>query len=154
MRVKQPLLVVLLLGSLCTAWAAETRSINATWIGKVAIHGYDPVAYFDQGRPIQGEKALAAEWRGASWRFASATHRETFLKDPERYAPQYGGYCAWAMTRGEFADVDPTAWRIVSGKLFLNYDAAVQKKWERDVPGHILAADRRWAGLADPWSDR
>lgn len=154
MRIQRALQAALLLGSLSAAWAADTRSINTTWIGKVAIHGYDPVAYFDQGRPIEGEKGLATEWRGATWRFASAAHRETFLKDPERYAPQYGGFCAWAMTRGEFADVDPTAWRIVAGKLYLNYDAAIQKKWEADVPGHITAADHHWAALRDPWREK
>jgi YHS domain-containing protein len=142
----RPVLAALLLPLAVTAAAAaESRSVNASWIGKVAIHGYDPVAYFDAGRPLEGTKAFTAEWRGATWRFASAVHRDAFLADPEKYAPQYGGWCAWAMTRGEFADVDPRAWRIVEGRLYLNYDAGIQKKWERDVAGHIAAADRQWA---------
>ena len=113
----------------------------------LALHGYDAVAYFADGKPVLGTPAHTIEWQGATWRFATAEHRARFAAAPERYAPQYGGYCAKAVSEDHTADVDPTAWKIVGGKLYLNYSPKVQRLWEQDVPGRIARADRNWPGL-------
>jgi len=114
-----------------------------------AIRGYDPVAYFLQGRPVEGSADFEAEWNGATWRFASAENRARFLEQPEAFAPQYGGYCAWAVSEGYTAPVSPDAWRIVDGKLYLNYDEKVQERWVADIPGHIARADANWPTVLD-----
>lgn len=137
-------IVTLLLFFACAMVAqASTKPVNTTWTG-VAIDGYDPVAYFASGGPAKGEKANSFEWNGATWRFASAENLAKFKADPEAYAPQFGGYCAWAVSQGYTAGIDPKAWRIVDGKLYLNYSLDVQKKWEEDIPGHITAARSNW----------
>ncbi len=109
-----------------------------------AIRGYDPVAYFTLGKPTEGEARYSAEWQGATYRFASADNLALFESDPGRYAPQYGGYCAYAVSQGYTASTDPEAWSIVDGKLYLNYSTGIQKRWEKDVPGYVRAADRNW----------
>ena len=114
---------------------------------KIAMHGYDAVAYFTDGRPVNGSARFGARWMGASWMFSTAEHRDLFQKEPEKYAPQYGGYCAWAVSQGYTANGDPEAWRIVNGKLYLNYNKSVQKKWERERDVRIQEGDRNWPGL-------
>ncbi len=113
----------------------------------LALHGYDPVAYFTDGVPTAGSPDHTYEWMGATWRFASAEHRDAFAAEPERYAPQYGGYCAYAVSKGYTADVDPEAWRLVDGELYLNYSPKVQKLWQEDIPGRIASADAHWPKL-------
>ena len=110
----------------------------------LALKGYDPVVYFSEGRPQVGRGELEAEWAGARWHFASAENREAFLKAPEKYAPQYGGYCAWAVGHGYTAKGDPEAWKIVDGKLYLNYDQGVKQKWEQQIPALISKGDEYW----------
>ena len=110
----------------------------------VAIAGYDPVAYFTDSKPVEGSKEHTFDWNGASWRFASAEHRVAFARNPDKYAPQYGGYCAFGVSRGYAVKVDPTAWKIVDGKLYLNYDHDVQMEWSKDIAGHIRKADANW----------
>jgi YHS domain-containing protein len=122
--------------------------VNASYFGKLAIHGYDPVAYFNAGKPVPGDKRFTADWNGATWRFASAENRELFRQDPGKYAPQYGGFCAWAVSKGSTADIDPAAWKIVDGKLYLNYSPDVQKQWEADMKGAIERADANWPKLS------
>ena len=112
-----------------------------------AIRGFDPVAYFTEAKPVRGRSEFFLEWRGATWEFASAANRDAFAAEPERYAPQYGGYCAWAVSQGYTASTDPAAWRIVDGKLYLNYSRGVQKRWAQDVPGNIAKADQNWPSL-------
>ncbi|MFN7992036.1 MAG: YHS domain-containing (seleno)protein [Bryobacteraceae bacterium] len=112
----------------------------------IAIKGYDAVAYFD-GQPAKGSLAFAHQWMGGTWLFASAANRDRFIAEPNRFAPQYGGYCAYAVSKGHTASVDPEAWRVVDGKLYLNYSKGVQRKWSDDVPGHIASGDRNWPGL-------
>ena len=109
-----------------------------------AIRGYDPVAYFIMGEPTVGKAKYSSKWQGAIYRFENADNLALFKSDPERYAPQYGGYCAYAMSRGAIATTDPEAWSIVNGKLYLNFSLAVQKRWQKDVPGHIRAANDIW----------
>jgi hypothetical protein len=113
----------------------------------VAIDGYDPVAYFVDGAPREGSKQFTFDWSGASWRFASAAHRDLFAADPAKYAPQYGGYCAWAVGHGSTAGIDPEAWTIRDGKLYLNYDLEIRYKWLGDVPGWIAKGDENWPKL-------
>jgi YHS domain-containing protein len=118
--------------------------VNKTTLGGIAIKGYDPVAYFTGAKPVEGKKTYELEWNGATWRFASAKHRSLFAADPEKYAPQYGGYCAFGVSRGYAVGVDPTAWKIVDGKLYLNYNHDVQAEWVKDIPGFIARADANW----------
>ena len=110
----------------------------------LAVSGYDPVAYFKDRKPVEGSSAFQHEWNGATWRFANAENLEAFKANPEAYAPQYGGYCAWAVSQGYTASADPNVWRIVGRKLYLNYDREVQQTWEKDVPGNIAKADKNW----------
>jgi len=112
-----------------------------------ALQGYDPVAYFEQGEAVKGSDDFTTEYMGATFKFASAADRDAFIADPAAYAPQYGGYCAWAMADGKYAKGDARYWRIVDGKLYLNYNAGIQKKWEKDVPGFISKADTHWTEL-------
>ena len=139
------------LAVLCALWAAApaAQAIEPYWSNwrGLAIRGYDPVAYQIEGRPVEGRGEHALKWRGATWRFASASNRERFEAEPERYAPRYGGYCAYAVANGYTASVDPDAWKIVDGRLYLNYSRSIQAEWEKDVAGHIERADRNWPGL-------
>jgi YHS domain-containing protein len=118
--------------------------IYTSFFSDLAVGGYDPVAYFTESKPVEGSAAHELEWKGATWRFASAENRALFEAHPEQYAPQYGGYCAWAMAQDNEASGDPRYWKIVGGKLYLNYDASVQRKWEADIPGFIAKADVNW----------
>lgn len=113
----------------------------------VAIRGYDPVAYFTQGEPVKGSKDFSTEWNGAQWRFANAEHLEMFLAEPERYAPQYGGYCAWAVSNNYTASTQPEAWTIFEDKLYLNYSLSVRGQWEQDIPGNVAKGDANWPGV-------
>jgi len=115
--------------------------------GALALKGYDAVAYFNEGRAVEGSDQFTHEWNGAKWRFASAENRDSFVSRPERYAPQYGGYCAWAVGHGYTAKGDPEAWKIVEGKLYLNYSKDVKAKWEQDIPGFIAKGDENWPGF-------
>ena len=112
-----------------------------------AIRGYDPVAYFSEGKPVEGLPEFSHEWNGAQWLFASADNLETFKQGPEQYAPQYGGYCAYAVANGYTAKTEPEAWTIVDDKLYLNYSLGVRKKWAKDIPGHIKKANDNWPGV-------
>jgi YHS domain-containing protein len=136
------LLVLALLVVSSVAWSKDP--VNSTLFGSIAIHGYDPVSYFTDGKPVPGKAEFELEWSGAKWRFASAEHRDAFKQTPEKYAPRYGGYCAYAVANGRLADIDPKAWSIVDGKLYLNYDQDIQKKWQQDVAGYITKADENW----------
>lgn len=113
----------------------------------IAIRGADPVAFFTEGGPVQGSADHALMWNGTTWHFASAENMETFMGDPEAYAPQYGGYCAFAMASGYIASSVPEAWTIHEGKLYLNYSTGVRSRWERDIPGNIMKADENWPGI-------
>jgi YHS domain-containing protein len=124
--------------------AAAEKPVSTGWFSDLAVSGHDPVAYFEEGRPVEGSRSFEHKWNGATWRFASARNRDAFAAAPERYAPQYGGYCAWAIAQGYTASADPKQWTIVDGRLYLNYDAEVNAKWKKDVPGFIASADRHW----------
>jgi YHS domain-containing protein len=145
------LTIALLAATVAAAFAASARfgkvdPINKTFTG-VAIKGYDAVAYFTEGRPVKGRSEFQYEWLGAKWHFASAANRDAFAKNSIKYAPQFGGYCAWAVSQGYTAGIDPEAWKMVDGKLYLNYSKSVQKMWEQDVPGNIRKGHENWPKL-------
>ena len=129
--------------------AAAKEPVYTGIFSSLAASGYDPVAYFVEGRPVEGRKAFEFEWNGATWRFANADNRAAFAADPEKFAPQYGGYCAWAVSQGTTASTEPEVWRIVDGKLYLNYSKSVQSTWVRDIPGNIAKADKNWPGVLE-----
>jgi YHS domain-containing protein len=112
------------------------------------LKGFDAVAYFQQGKAIPGNANFTYKWQNVNWRFSTAENRNLFIKNPEKYAPQYGGFCAWAVSRGYTAPIDPNAWKIVNGKLYLNVNLDTQKRWEKDIPGNIQKADQNWPGIA------
>jgi hypothetical protein len=110
--------------------------------------GYDVVAYFTEGTPVPGQPDLTHDHGGVTWRFASARHRDLFREQPGKYAPQYGGFCSWGVAQGKLFDVDPVnGWKIVDGKLFLNFNADIQATWETDIRGFINKADANWRKL-------
>ena len=138
-----PVICLTLLGA-GPAWAVEP--INTSGRARLALHGYDAVAYFD-GEARRGSEEITHRWMEVVWRFASTETRDRFATDPERYAPQYGGYCAYAVSKGSTADVDPEAWTIHEGKLYLNYSKSVRTRWRKDIPGNVAKADRNWPKL-------
>src|SRR5581483_7837969 len=113
----------------------------------VAIKGYDPVAYFTQSKPVKGTPAFTYQWMNATWWFVTAENRDEFARNPEKFAPQYGGYCAYGVSQGHTVTIDPEAWKIVDGKLYLNYSQGVKKTWSVAIPKHIDEANRNWPGL-------
>ena len=114
---------------------------------ETAIKGYDPVSYFTAGKAEQGSDAYSFSWHGMTWHFTSQEHRDLFAADPEKYAPQFDGYCAWAMTESRLAITDPEVWKIVDGKLYLNCSREAYVKWSRDIPGHIKLGNENWKKL-------
>ncbi len=146
MKLLQTMLVLLCFGVSFSA-AAEEDPIYTGLFNDRAVGGYDAVSYFEDGKPVKGDKKFSLTYMGAEWRFASAEHKQMFEANPTKYAPQYGGYCAWAMARGYAASGDPKEWRIVDGKLYLNYDAKIKAKWEKDIPGFIVKADENYPKL-------
>lgn len=112
-----------------------------------AIRGADPVAYFTQEKAVKGTGEFEHKWNDATWRFSSQENLDLFAQNPEKYAPQYGGYCAKAVSEGNLASIDPESWKIVDNKLYLNYSANVQKQWSQDIPGNIALADGNWSDV-------
>jgi len=125
------------------AVAAAKPAINTSQ-DRLALRGYDAVAYLTDGKPVKGVAAYEYQGHAALWRFASADHRDRFFKEPERYAPEFGGYCAYAVSRGYTADGDPQVWRVVNMRLYLNYSSQAQRLWEQDVPGNIAKGRQNW----------
>ena len=113
----------------------------------VAVNGYDVVGYFTEGTHLQGQPEFSADSMGATWQFASAENRDLFIATPEAYAPQYGGHCAYAASKGALASSVPEAWTIFEGKLYLNYSLGVRDLWRQDIAGNIALADGFWPSL-------
>ena len=136
----------LLFTMLFTLAACDSFSQKAEVFQKngAAIGGYDPVAFFRQQKPVKGSQAYSANYKLATWWFASKENRDAFLQSPEKYAPQYGGYCAYGTAGGYKAPTEPDAWSVVDGKLYFNYNRSVKEKWSKDVPGYIRKADANW----------
>jgi YHS domain-containing protein len=113
-----------------------------------AIKGYDTVAYFKDGKALKGNESFTFQWHNMTWHFATKENRDLFAASPEKYAPQYNGYCAWALTESRKAITDPEVWKIVDGKLYLNCSQAAYEKWSKDIPGNIKKADENWLKLS------
>lgn len=113
----------------------------------VAINGYDTVAYFTEKKPVKGSEAFKHTWNGATWQFASQQHLDLFKAEPEKYAPQYGGYCAYGVAQGYLVSIEPEQFTVLDGKLYLNYDAGVQKKWTKDIAGYNQTANGKFSDL-------
>ena len=109
-----------------------------------AIHGYDAVAYFTQNKPVKGSDKFTYHWKDATWQFSSQQNLDAFKKDPEKYAPQYGGYCAYGCSNGYKAPTEPDAWTIVNGKLYLNYNTGVRTEWNKTRDERIRKGDENW----------
>jgi len=110
----------------------------------VAIHGYDPIAYFAEMKPVKGLPDFQAEYQGSTFYFSTATNRDRFMIQPDKFAPQYGGYCAFGMAKGHKAVIDPDAFTVVHDKLYLNYSETVRSQWVSDIPGYIRKANANW----------
>ncbi len=115
--------------------------------GGLAIGGYDPVAYFTESEARKGSADHSLSWNGATWQFKSAANKALFEANPEKYAPQYGGYCAYAMASGDLVSINPKAWDVYKGKLYLNYSSVVWAIWGRNRKGYISRADKRWLSI-------
>jgi len=136
--------VALLLTQATAPAAAKEDPVYTATFSSLAVGGYDPVDYFTVGKPVEGRSDHEVEWNGAYWRFSSAENLAAFQADPEAYAPQYGGYCAWAVSQCYAASADPAAWRVVDNKLNLNYSHDIQRRWEKNIPGNIGKGDANW----------
>jgi len=135
---------VLLAGSVS---AADLQGPYSSSFLGIAAEGYDVVSYFSQSKAIEGDRSHSVEWSGVEWRFSSAANRDKFTDNPEKYAPQYGGYCAYAVSQGYSAGIDPEAWTVEGGKLYLNYSKSVQKTWVSDKADYIKLADDNWPSV-------
>ena len=131
-----------------TAPATAKTLVNTNAKG-LALQGYDPVAYFTDGKPAKGNPAHAAEFAGATYHFASAAHRELFVKEPAKYAPAYGGYCGYAASIGKVRPVKPEHWSIVDERLIIQHSQGAVELWEKDIPGNKVRADRFWPRLVE-----
>ncbi len=142
---------VVALSTGATVYAAPPiNSLKAGFFGgqgDSAILGYDTVAYFTDNKPVKGSAKFTHEWMGANWRFASQAHLDMFKAAPEKYAPQYGGYCAYGISQDNLVTIEPDKFTIISGKLYLNYDADVQSKWIKDPAGYNKIADAKFQAL-------
>ena len=126
--------------------SALAENINKDWFG-VAVKGVDVVEYFKDKKVVKGSKDFVAEYDGAKWYFSSDENKAMFLKDPQSYMPQYGGYCAFAVSQNHTADTDPNAWKIVNNKLYLNYNSSVSERWNQNRDQFIQQADQNWPHL-------
>ena len=113
------------------------------------VSGYDPVAYFTEGKPLKGNGYHVSDFQGVTYAFASEEHKELFDANPAKYVPAYGGYCAYGVAVGKKFVADPEVWKIVQGKLYLNLDRKIQRTWEKDIPGNIKKAEANWAEIID-----
>jgi len=145
-------LVALIAAGCASLGVGQPAAVNKDSSG-LALDGYDSVAYFKENLPRMGKPEFTADYNGAKWQFASAENRDAFSKEPEKYAPQYGGYCAWAVSQGYTADTDPQTGKVVDGKLYLNYNPAVAVKWNENIPKYIEDGNQNWKDLSGKAED-
>ena len=139
--------VFLFAGLVTPLIAGDPQKMVATGPDGVAIKGYDTVAYFTENRPMKGSPEFAHSWRDTKWYFANAEHHSLFVSDPDRYAPQFGGFCANGMTKGVAVAADPEAWTIVDGKLYIKFNEGARDRWRKDKANKIEQANKNWADL-------
>jgi len=141
--------VIVLLGLFVTSLAMAVKPVYVGGKERAAIRGYDPVAYFTENKAVKGSPDFSFEYQGATWLFSNEQHRTAFSADPEKYSPQYGGYCAYAVASGRTASIKPEFFTIEDGKLYLNYSRYVYKKWTKDKASYIDSANEKWPELMD-----
>ncbi len=142
------LLAVLFAGIQSAHAVKNTGGEYNTLYAGLGAKGYDVMSYFLDGKPEMGSDKYTAQHGGVTWQFASREHRDTFAANPSKYAPQYGGFCSWGTAQGKLFDVDPVnAWKIVDNKLYLNFNADIQKVWEKDQAGFLAKAEKNWPAL-------
>lgn len=142
------LLMLMSVGGFVYLKSLGVFSSEPVYVGsKGAIEGFDAVAYFTQGAAVPGQVEFSHEWKGARWLFASAEHRDAFAANPEQYAPQFGGYCAYAVSEGYTARSDPKVWEIVDARLYLNFNAEVAEQWAAEQSTRIQAAEKNWPDI-------
>jgi len=143
---KKTIIVVALIFFIAPAFS-QSSQVFQTDAG--AIKGYDPVAFFNAGKPVMGKKEYSYEWHGAKWHFSSSDNLKAFKKEPEKFAPQYGGYCAYGTSEGHKAPTEIDTWTIVNNKLYFNYNKDVQSEWKKDQKTRIEKADQIWPTIKD-----
>jgi YHS domain-containing protein len=142
-------IILIATGILFTVLSVSAQKAAVFEKSDKAIRGYDPVAYFTEGKPVQGKEEFVYNWNNASWYFSSAQNLNLFKANPEKYAPQYGGYCAYGLSNGYKASTVPEAWTIVNGKLYLNYSLKVRDTWDKNRAERIANADKSWPQIKD-----
>ena len=140
-----PVFIALILFSVSSH--ASKEEIYTSFLGKAGAGGYDVVAYFTDSKPVKGSKKIRTEYKNAKWYFSTAENLELFKENPDKYVPQYGGYCAWAVAGGYLYSGDPLQWSVHNDKLYLNYDADVKKKWLVDKERFIVEGDQNWPDI-------
>lgn len=125
-------------------WSVNVHAGHYFERNNLAIDGYDPVAYFTEMKPVKGSQEFRSDFEGSTFQFVSAAHRDIFALNPAKYAPQYGGYCAYGTAKGYKATIDPAAFMVVHDKLDLNYSETVRSWWLSDIPGNVQKADANW----------
>lgn len=143
---RRSFLSLAILATITPAWAGMSP-IDTSVINGVALGGYDATSYF-AGAPKEGDAAITQNWQNVTWRFASTANRDLFAAAPEKYAPQYGGYCAFAAAKGSLVPSDPLAWTVHNDKLYVNYSTGIRDTWSKDIEGFVAKADKNWPGLA------
>jgi len=139
--------LLLAVSLLITPQAFAVDAINTTFFGNLAIEGYDPVAYFTQNKAVEGNEKYQTKWMDANWRFSTVKNLTLFKENPEKYAPQYGGYCAYAVSQNSVAGIKPELFTIHNSKLYLNYNRNINKKWRQDRGQYIIDANQYWPQL-------
>jgi len=139
---------VVVLG-LAVSNAPASRADSGTEVATAGVGGYDPVSYFTGSGPVRGSGRYAAEYQGVTYLFSNEANKAAFEKDPAKYLPAYGGYCAYGVAKGKKFWADPTVWEIVDGTLYLNLDKSIQQEWDKDKPGYITKADSNWGSIKD-----
>jgi hypothetical protein len=129
------------------AISAHAAKVFTEIVKGVALGGYDAVSYFTGNPPLKGDPGIMVVWEGVNYRFATVANRDLFVANPEKYAPQYGGFCAYAAAKGALAPGDPLAWTVYQDKLYINLSPAVREKWSVDIPGNIDSANANWPKL-------
>jgi YHS domain-containing protein len=147
MTIRLPILLLAILTFFIAPAAHAEEPIYTGLFSNVAVGGYDTVSYFTVGKPVKGQSEFSTDWKGAKWNFSSAENLETFKANPEKYAPQYGGYCAWAVADGSLAKGSPKQWNIENGKLYLNINKKIKQQWLADKTNFIQTADQNFPSL-------
>ena len=142
-------LLTLVLITVALPLFAQTKTLLNLDRAGVAIQGYDPVAFFTDGKPVKGSDQFVSMHGGATYKFVSAEHKATFDKEPAKYEPAFGGYCAYGVSRNRLVEIDVDAFQIVDGRLFLQYSKGVRNDFNKDQQGNLAKAEKNWVGLVE-----